>query len=196
MPLEEEDTSNLLLIVTGSTLRAEGCDRPLAYRLQRLIRKRTAPEAFLRPEVISDIWYLNSEALQELPTISIGGPGVNAVSQFFFAKLPTALGIDGLLRIQMDVALEDHRCCIWGMDHSKTIDALRVLRQRRVPGPVPGRHRGGVDGQRDPLLDGSVHGRHGCRLRGHHVSVGQLLRGKRNQTRLRGRDSQAILMRD
>lgn len=127
MPLEEEDATNLILIVTGSTVRAETCDRPLAYRLARAIRRRMAKEACLQPVVISDIWYLNSESLQRLPTISIGGPGVNAVSQFFFAKLPTALGIDGLLLIQMDVALEDHRCCIWGMDHHKTVDALKVF---------------------------------------------------------------------
>jgi len=128
MPLEEdEDLSGLILIVTGSSLRAEMRDRPLAYHLQRLIRKRMAKEVFLRPVVISDIWYLNSLALQQLPTISVGGPGVNAVSQFFFPKLSTALGIDGLLLIQMDVAMEDHRCCVWGMDHDKTVEALKVF---------------------------------------------------------------------
>jgi hypothetical protein len=127
MHLEEDNATNLILIVTGSTLRAEACDRPLAYRLQRAIRRRMAKEVYLRPVVISDIWYLNSESLQQLPTISIGGPGVNAASQFFFPKLPTALGIDGLLLIQMDVALEDHRCCIWGMDRRKTIEAVKVF---------------------------------------------------------------------
>lgn len=127
MPLEEDDATNLIVIVTGSTLRAEACDRPLAYRLQKLIRKRMAKEVYLRPVVVSDIWYLNSESLQQQPTISIGGPGVNAASQFFFAKLPTALGIDGLLLIQMDVALEDHRCCLWGLDHRKTVEALKVF---------------------------------------------------------------------
>lgn len=127
MPLEDENPTNLIVLVTGSTLRAEAQDRPLAYRLRRVIRKRIAKEAFLRPVVVSDIWYLNSESLQQMPTISIGGPGVNAASQYFFSKLPTALGIDGLLLIQMDVALEDHRCCVWGMDHRKTIDALKVF---------------------------------------------------------------------
>lgn len=127
MPLDEDDLTGLLLIVTGSTLRAEMADRPLAYRLQKVIRKRMAAEVVLRPIVISDIWYLNSEQLQDLPTISLGGPGVNAASQFFFSKLPTALGIDGLMLIQMDVALEDHRCCLWGMDHRKTAEALRVF---------------------------------------------------------------------
>ncbi len=126
MPLED-DLTGLLLIVTGSSLRAEMADRPLAYRLQKAIRKRMAAEVVLRPVVISDIWYLNSEPLQQLPTISLGGPGVNALSQFFFSKLPTALGIDGLLLIQMDVALEDHRCCVWGLDHRKTAEALRVF---------------------------------------------------------------------
>ncbi len=127
MPLEEENATNLIVIVTGSTLRAEQCDRPLAYRLQREIRRRMGKESFLQPVVVSDIWYLNSDALQQLPTISIGGPGINAVSQFFFPKLPTALGIDGLLLIQMDVALEDHRCCVWGMDRRKTVQALKVF---------------------------------------------------------------------
>lgn len=127
MSLEDEDLSGLIVIVTGSGVRAEECDRPLAYRLQRLIRKRMPREVWLRPVVIGDIWYLNSEPLQQMPTISIGGPGVNAVSQFFFPKLPTALGIDGMLLIQMDVALEDHRCCIWGMDHKKTVAALKVF---------------------------------------------------------------------
>ncbi|HEX2974098.1 MAG TPA: hypothetical protein VHP11_17325 [Tepidisphaeraceae bacterium] len=145
MPLEEEDASNLILIVTGSTLRAEACDRPLAYRLQRMIRKRMAKEVFLRPVVIGDIWYLNSEELQQLPTISVGGPGVNATSQFFFPKLPTALGIDGLFTIQMDVAQEDHRCCIWGLDHHKTIQAIsadwlcsvRITAQLYASKPIP-----------------------------------------------------------
>ncbi len=127
MPLDEDDLTGLLLIVTGSTLRAEMADRPLAYRLQKMIQKRLVAEVVLRPMVMSDIWYLNSEPLQQLPTISLGGPGVNALSQFFFSKLPTALGIDGLLLIQMDVAMEDHRCCLWGMDHRKTVEALHVF---------------------------------------------------------------------
>jgi hypothetical protein len=127
MAAEEDDLSGLLLIVTGSSLRAEMADRPMAYRLQKAIRRRMAAEAIVRPVVIGDIWYLNSEPLQQLPTISVGSPDVNAVSQFFFPKLSTALGIDGLLLIQMDVALEDHRCSVWGMDHRKTVEALRVF---------------------------------------------------------------------
>jgi len=126
MPLEDDPTG-LILLVTGSTLRAEIADRPLAYRLRKMIRRRLEDDDFWRPVVVSDIWYLNSESLQRQPTISVGGPGVNAVSQFFYSRLPSALAIDGTLLIQMDIEMKDHRCCIWGMDHARTVEALRLF---------------------------------------------------------------------
>ena len=126
----EDGSRDLLLLVTGSTLRAEVADRRLAYRLRRSIRKRLTDKSTCQPVVISDIWYLNSEQLQKCPTISVGGPGVNAASQYFYSRLPTALSIDQTLLIQMDVAMTDHRCCIWGMDHERTVEALRLFVKR------------------------------------------------------------------
>ena len=82
-----------LLIVTGSTLRAEQVDRPLAYRLKESIEghlsKRESEHTVV---VLSDLWYLNSEALQRLPVISVGGPGVNAVSAHLFERLSRRTG--------------------------------------------------------------------------------------------------------
>lgn len=129
MPLED-DPSGLILLVTGSTLRAEICDRRLAYRLRRAILRRLPEETVWEPVVISDIWYLNSESLQNQPTISVGGPGVNAVSQLFYSRLPTRLGIDGVLLIQMDAEMQDQRCCVWGMDHERTVEAVRLFVKR------------------------------------------------------------------
>ena len=76
-----------LLIVTGSTLRAEQMDRPLAYHLKDVIEKQLVElSGDLQIVVISDLWYLNSQSLQKIPTISVGGPGVNAVAANLYEK--------------------------------------------------------------------------------------------------------------
>lgn len=121
-------TENGVLVVTGSTLRAEQADRPLAYQLksaveQTLVRQNYEPKVV----VLSDLWYLNSEALHRLPMISVGGAGVNAASAHLFGRLPNALVIDNVLLIQMDPNLEDLRACVWGTSHKLTVDALEIF---------------------------------------------------------------------
>jgi len=44
--------------------------------------------------VCSDVWYLNNDPLRSRPTISIGGPGVNALSAYLADKLPSAFAIE------------------------------------------------------------------------------------------------------
>lgn len=120
-----------LLIVTGSALRAERADRPLAYKLKQTILSRwngAASESSI--VVLSDLWYLNAELLHKIPMISIGGPGVNAVSSYLFKRLPNALMVDDRLLIQMDMHLKDLRVCIWGIDHELTVNALEIFAQR------------------------------------------------------------------
>ncbi len=99
----------LLLIVTGSTLRAEEKDRPLAYYLKQRIEKflldgddrdlgldptagdapREVQEASesqaarlegLQIRAVADFRWIHDDLLQGLPTISLGGPGVNALA--------------------------------------------------------------------------------------------------------------------
>ena len=117
-----------LLIVTGSALRAEQADRPLAYRLKEAVENHKQDHDY-RPQVLvlSDLWYLNAEMLRPLPMISVGGPGVNAVSAHLYKKLTNALVIDNVLVIQMDLYLRDLRACIWGMDNKKTVNALDIF---------------------------------------------------------------------
>lgn len=125
----EDLASGLLLIVVGSHLRAEVADRPLAYRLRERVGawiEKFAAEVDppVLPVVCSDIWYVNQEALQHRPTVSLGGPGVNALSAYFNDKLPTGVVRDERMVIQLDPEYTDLRVSIWGMDHDATVDAL------------------------------------------------------------------------
>ena len=119
---------NGFLIVTGSTLRAERKDRPLAYKLKSYI------EEYLERQgcehcvlVLSDLWYLNTETLHSLPMISIGGTALNAVSANLYRRLHNLLVIDDTLIIQMDPNLEDLRVCLWGSNYLFTEDVLEIF---------------------------------------------------------------------
>ncbi len=117
-----------LLIVTGSSLRAEQADRPLAYDLKAKIEMCLSDLQFSNNVVVlSDIWYLNAEALQQLPMISLGGPGVNAVAAFLHKRLANALVIDNTLAIQMDLDKPDLKASIWGVDNDTTCQALDLF---------------------------------------------------------------------
>jgi hypothetical protein len=124
-------TENGLLIVTGSSLRAEQADRPLAYRLKSGFEEHFNQQQREHPVIVlSDLWYLNSETLQRLPVVSVGGPGVNALSAHLYHRLSNALVIDNTLVIQMDIELQNLRASIWGMDHQTTVDALDIFVKR------------------------------------------------------------------
>ncbi|MEE9211689.1 MAG: hypothetical protein V3U29_03450 [Phycisphaeraceae bacterium] len=108
------ETTDLLLIVVGAHLRAEVADRPLAYRLRQHIADwLRAQDASLNirlgPIVCSDVWYLNQETLQQLPTISLGGSGVNALSAYYAQKLASAMVRDNQMVIQLDPEYVDLR---------------------------------------------------------------------------------------
>lgn len=125
-----------VLIVTGAHLRAEAADRPLAYRLKSQMTRwwdaNAKDETLTRPEVIvcSDVWYLNNDDLRSLPAVSIGGPGVNALSAFLTDKLPGVFTVSGVLTVQMDIELIEPVVNIWGMDHQTTVGALDAFVER------------------------------------------------------------------
>jgi hypothetical protein len=127
------DPERLIWIVTGIQLKAELGDRPLAYRVERELRDRLAallekPEAGepprLAPVVVSDVYYLNNDEAQKGPTISIGGPGMNALSASLVEQLPTPVAIENTLVVQMDLDMNDLRCAVWGMNHLDTVRAV------------------------------------------------------------------------
>lgn len=145
--MSDIDTDRLICIVVGVQLRAELGDRPLAYRVERELRARLdavlgkPPEGErprLSPVVLSDVYYLNSDELQTRPAISIGGPGMNALSASLVDQLPTAVAVEDTLVIQMDLDMDDVRCAVWGMDHLDTVRAVDLFVSKYLDAFVAG----------------------------------------------------------
>ncbi len=131
MSPENETIDNGILLVTGSNLRAEQIDRPLAYMLANcMLNMVEKAGGNTKVTVISDLWYLNSEPLKELPTISIGSPNINAVTAFFSRRLENVLVIDNQLSIQMDLSFQDLRAAIWGIDLKHTQESIFLFKEK------------------------------------------------------------------
>ena len=123
-----------ILIVTGSIPRAEQMDRPLAYYLRDRVAQRAGRDPRRQAIVVSDLWYLRHGEIHENPTVSVGGPGVNALSAALYRKLPVAMAVEGGFLIQMDVEFNDLRAAVWGMDHDTTRVAVATFAQDRFLG--------------------------------------------------------------
>ena len=133
----ELDTERLLLIVVGAHLRAEIADRPLAYALRdQLLRWLDDHVGGTtdghRPDVVvcTDIWYLNNYELRSRPTISIGGPGVNALAAYLADRLETAFVVEDVLAVQLDLAFVDPVASCWGTTHDSTVAAIDAFCER------------------------------------------------------------------
>ncbi len=131
----------LLLIVTGSTLRAEEMDRPLGYYLKQrieqaltdaLMASRHGLEDYV-VRVVADFRWMHDEPLQSLPTISLGGPGVNALTHQWLEEVPVSLAYSERYFIQMDPDLTEIRASVWGMDNATTQIAVSVFLDRFLP---------------------------------------------------------------
>lgn len=126
------DPAQLLLIVVGAHLRAEQADRPLAYRLRDQVQSwvaehRDSLATPILPVVCSDIWYLNHNALHARPTVSIGGPGVNALSSHFARSIAGRDDGDQQVVLQIDPEFTDLRVSIWGTDHDLTAKGVDLF---------------------------------------------------------------------
>jgi hypothetical protein len=128
--MPDESAENMILVVTGASLRAEMMDRPLAYRVKRAVDERLKDLEPWQCVVISDIWYLNNEPFSRQPAISIGGPGVNALSAYLYERLPNALAVDNVLLVQMDPTMKDKRCAVWGLNHEMTVEAVDTFLEK------------------------------------------------------------------
>jgi len=139
--MAKESPIRLLLIVTGSTLRAEEMDRPLGYylkqRIEQCLSEATATGhqglADYLVRVVADFRWIHDEPLQSLPTISLGGPGVNALSHRWLEEVPVSLAFSERYFIQMDPELAEPRASVWGMDNSTTQIAVSVFVDRFLP---------------------------------------------------------------
>lgn len=121
------DTDETVVLVTGSSVTAEERDRPLAYRLKSEIDRRGAGHAYRRAVVVADLWYLQNRTFQLNPTIAIGGPGANGVSNEFTETLPTVYSRDERVFVQADFEAELKRASLWGVDASCTAAAVEAF---------------------------------------------------------------------
>jgi hypothetical protein len=134
--MPSDPSAHFILIVTGSTLRGEEMDRPLAYYLKQQIERALAVRAvdddYVIPSVIviADFRWMNEEILQIFPTISVGGPGVNALAQRWLEDLPLSLAVDNQYYIHMDPELTEARASLWGMDNPNTQIAVALFVER------------------------------------------------------------------
>ncbi len=136
--MAEDAPLRFLLIVTGSTLRAEQMDRPLAYYLKRRIEEaleasRDADLADYEVHVVADFRWLHDESLQGMATISLGGPGVNELAHRWLEDVPVALAVNERYFIQMDPELAEPHASVWGMDNPTTQIAVSVFLDRYLP---------------------------------------------------------------
>lgn len=127
-----------ILIVVGTSLRAEEADRPLAYYLKHKIETADVPDgdgagATPRVVVVADLRWLHDEPLQAMPTISLGGPGVNALAHRWVEDLPVVLAVDERFYVQMGPDLAEARASIWGMDNAQTQIAVSAFVSRFLP---------------------------------------------------------------
>jgi len=139
---ESIDVDRLLLIVTGAHLRSEVGDRPLAYGLKTQIDAWCAQRAFEESGphddprgpfdaiVCSDVWALNNDELRACPTISIGGPNVNALGAYLADRLDSAFVIENAVMVQLDLDQADLVASCWGADHRSTVAAVEAFRER------------------------------------------------------------------
>ena len=136
--MAEGASLRLLLIVTGSTLRAESMDRPLAYYLKRRIEEALEAStdrdlADYAVHVIADFRWLHDESLQSMATISLGGPGVNELAHRWLEEVPVALAVNERYFIQLDPEPAEAKASIWGMDNATTQIAVSVFLDRFLP---------------------------------------------------------------
>jgi hypothetical protein len=129
------DLSRTVLIVTGAHLHAELSDRPLAYRLREAMRGRVEGQGG-HVLVCSDVWYMNNEQLRSCPTVSVGAPGVNALSAFLADKLPSAFVVEGKVLVQADPVFEELVACCWGAGDTGTASAVGAFVERYMEGFV------------------------------------------------------------
>lgn len=121
------DTDETIVLVTGSSLTAEERDRPLAYALKAEVDRRGAGHAYRRAVVVADLWYLQNRIFHLNPTIAIGGPGANGVSQDFAEALPAVYSQEDRVFVQADFEGEMKRAALWGADAALTAVAVEVF---------------------------------------------------------------------
>src|SRR5438552_18122867 len=107
------DLQSTVLVVVGHGILPEEEDRPIAYELKRAVNARTGGSQERAAVVVTDAWLMNQELGEFFPAIAVGGPAVNAFTR------------DQQIFVQM--AIEEKRAALWGMDQAGTCEAVAVF---------------------------------------------------------------------
>ena len=115
------DPDETIVLVTGASADR---DRELAGWLKREIDRRGEGHAYRRGVTVVDDWYLDHRVLQHNPTIAIGGPGANALTQAYIADLATVYSENECVFVQADLEAEVKRVNLLGADAASTAAAV------------------------------------------------------------------------
>ena len=77
--------------------------------------------------VVGDVWYLENRIFHLNPTIAIGGPGVNHLSEQLLQTVPLVWAQDQRIYVHADFESEIKRACLWGTDAAGTAGAIEYF---------------------------------------------------------------------
>jgi hypothetical protein len=119
------DLRSTVLIVVGHGILPEEEDRPFAYDLKRAINARAGGSQGRAGVVVTDVWIMNQDLEEFFPAIAVGNPTVNAFTAQLYEDLPLAWsrGEDAFIQ----VATQEKRAAVWGMDHAATREAVELF---------------------------------------------------------------------
>lgn len=123
MKLVDRDETVLVVVGAGEGNR----DRAYADLVREAIDSRGNGQFYRRGLVVADSEYLDHPELHRHPTIAVGGPGVNAVSQRLVADAPPMWQSDERAFVQGDIEAAAKRVVIWGMDAAATGRAVEAF---------------------------------------------------------------------
>lgn len=118
------DREETIMVVVGGD--GTGRDRPAAAELKLAIDARANGQSYRRAVVIGDAEFLDRPDLHRHPTIAIGGPGVNVVSQRLVDDLPMRWQHEDRAFLQADLD-NTNRVALWGMDAASTAQAVAAF---------------------------------------------------------------------
>ncbi len=118
------DREETIMVVVGGA--GTGRDRPAAAELKLAIDARANGQSYRRAVVIGDAEFLDRPDLHRHPTIAIGGPGVNVVSQRLVDDLPMRWQHKDRAFLQADLD-NTNRVALWGMDAASTAQAVAAF---------------------------------------------------------------------
>ncbi len=120
MKLVDREETVLVVVGAGEANR----DRPFAGTVREAIDSRGNGQFYRRAVVVADLEYLDHPELHRHPTIAVGGPGVNLLSQRLVADAPPMWQADDRAFVQGDIDGAAKRVVIWGMDAEATSRAV------------------------------------------------------------------------